>query len=113
MEFICVVIEPRRTSLRTLLPDKKGSGGLMVKVSASQPLDREFEPYMGHDDTSTGWFQEAHTSVIQISCENLHHDRAKINNLKLSDNILKIKIKPMKENALNYFNSNPARTESE
>ena len=30
-----------------------GSSGLMDKVSASQPLDRGFEPYKGHDhDTS-------------------------------------------------------------
>ena len=40
----------------------KGSGGLMDKVSASQPQDRGFEPRMGDDhdssyDTSTDWFQ--------------------------------------------------------
>ena len=45
----------------------------MDKVSASQPGDRGFEPYMGHDhdssnDTSTGWFQEADSRVINRSC---------------------------------------------
>ena len=40
----------------------KGSSGLMVKVSASQPRDGEFKPHTGYDhdssyDTSTGWFQ--------------------------------------------------------
>jgi hypothetical protein len=40
----------------------KGSGGLVVKLSASQ--DHGLEPYLGHDHfslyatTSTGWFQE-------------------------------------------------------
>jgi hypothetical protein len=54
----------------------KGSGGLVVTVSASQPRDHWFEPYSGHDhvssyDTSTGWFQEADSKVINISCKNL------------------------------------------
>ena len=45
----------------------------MDKVSASQPRDRGFEPHMGHDqdssyDTSIGWFQEADSRVINISC---------------------------------------------
>ena len=49
------------------------SGGLMDKVSASQPQNHGFEPHTGHDhdssyDTSTGWFQEADTRVINISC---------------------------------------------
>ena len=43
------------------------------KVSASQPWDHGFEPHMGHDhvssyDTSTCWFQEADSRVINISC---------------------------------------------
>ena len=49
------------------------SDGLMGKVSASQPPDRGFEPHSGHDhdssyNTSTGWFQEADSKVINISC---------------------------------------------
>ena len=41
----------------------------MDKMSASQPRDREFEPHTGHDQdssyvTSTGWLQEADSSVI-------------------------------------------------
>ena len=47
----------------------KGSGGLMVNVSAWQPRGRVFEPHTGHShdssyDTSTGWFQEANWRVI-------------------------------------------------
>ena len=49
----------------------------MDKVSASQHRDRGFESHSGtthdHDssyDTSTGWFQEADSIVIEISCEN-------------------------------------------
>ena len=47
----------------------KGSGGLMDKVSASQPRDPGFEPQTGHDhdssyDASTGWLQEADSRVI-------------------------------------------------
>ena len=43
------------------------------KVSASQPRDRGFESHSDHDhdssyDTSTGWFQEADSRVINISC---------------------------------------------
>ena len=42
-----------------------GRGGLMDKVSASQPGNRGFEPHTGHDhDTSTSWFQEADSRVI-------------------------------------------------
>ena len=42
----------------------KNCGGLIDKVSASQPWDCELKPHTGHDhvssyDTSTGWFQEA------------------------------------------------------
>ena len=40
----------------------------------------------GHDlsyDTSTGGFQEADSRVIYISCDNLLHNRAKINMFKL------------------------------
>ena len=47
----------------------KGSGGLMDKVSASQPRDRGFETHTGHDhdssyDTITGWFQEEDSRLI-------------------------------------------------
>ena len=47
----------------------KGSGGLMDKVSATQPQDHGFEPHTSHDHgssyyTSTGWFQEADSRVI-------------------------------------------------
>ena len=50
----------------------QGEHGLMDKVSTSQPRDRGFEPHTGHDhdssyDTSTGWFQEADSRVINIS----------------------------------------------
>ena len=30
----------------------KGHGGVVVKVSASCPKDREFEPHQGHDHVS-------------------------------------------------------------
>ena len=45
----------------------KGSGGLMVKVSALG--SHGFVPHMGHNhdsscDTSAGWFQEADLKVI-------------------------------------------------
>ena len=65
IEFFCILTE-------TLI-DKKGSVDLMDKVSASQPRNRGFEPHTGHDhessyDTSTGWFQEADSRVINISC---------------------------------------------
>ena len=61
-----------------------GSNGLMDKVSTSQPRDRGFEPHTGHDndssyDSSTGWFQEADSRVINLSCLNLFHNRVKIN----------------------------------
>jgi hypothetical protein len=47
----------------------------VVKVSASQHRDHVFEPLSGHDhvslyDTSTGWFQEADSKVIDISSKN-------------------------------------------
>ena len=46
-------------SLITLQGFFWGGGGLIVKVSSSQPLDRGFEPHTGHTheswyDTSTG-----------------------------------------------------------
>jgi hypothetical protein len=46
-----------------------------------QPGDHEFEPYSGHDHvssyaTSTGWFQEADSDVINFSCKNLFRKRA-------------------------------------
>ena len=45
----------------------------MDKVSAAQPRDGGSEPHTGHDhdspyDTSTGWFKEADSRVINISC---------------------------------------------
>jgi hypothetical protein len=60
---------------------------ILVKVSASQPNDNGFEPYSGHDHvssygTSTGWFQEANSKVIYISCKNLFRNRAYINMFK-------------------------------
>ena len=47
----------------------------MDKVSASQPRYRGFEPLTGHDHdysygTSTVWFQEAESRVINLSCDN-------------------------------------------
>ena len=56
----------------------KGSDGLMDNVSASLPGDRGLESHTGHDynstyDTSTGWFQEADSRVIDLSCDNLFH----------------------------------------
>jgi hypothetical protein len=59
----------------------RGSGGIVVKVSASQPKDHVFEPYSGHDyvssyDTSTGWFHEADSQVINVSCKSLFRIRA-------------------------------------
>jgi hypothetical protein len=67
----------------------KGSGGLVVKVSASHPRAHWFEPYSGHNhvssyETSTGWFQEPDSKVITISCKNLFRIRAKINIFKYS-----------------------------
>jgi hypothetical protein len=63
------------------------SGDLMVKVSVSQPMDHGSEPYLGHDhvsfyDTSTGWFQEAGSKVIYISCKYHFQNRASINKFK-------------------------------
>ena len=70
---------------RWIIPFKKFSGsrwngGLMDKVSSSQPQDRGFKTHTGHDhesayyDTSTGWFQETDERVIfKVSCENLFH----------------------------------------
>ena len=51
----------------------KGSFGIMNQVFALQPRDCGFEPHTSHDhdsssDTSTGWFQEADSRVINISC---------------------------------------------
>ena len=44
----------------------------MVKVSAFQPLHFCWSPTEGHDlDSRTGWFQEADSRVIYISCKNL------------------------------------------
>ena len=61
----------------------------MDKVSVSQPRDRVFELHTGHDHdssygTSTGWFKEANSRLIRISCENLLHNRAKINKFELN-----------------------------
>ena len=45
----------------------------MDKVSTSQPCDHGFEPHTidkndSLHDTSTGWFQEADSRVIHITC---------------------------------------------
>ena len=42
-----------------------GGDGLMDKVSASQPRDHDHDSSY---DTITGWFQEADSRVINISC---------------------------------------------
>jgi hypothetical protein len=73
------IYEPRHD--KTNVMRLSGSGGLVVKVSASQPGDHGFGPYSGHDhvslyDTSTGWFREADSKVINISCKNLFRNRA-------------------------------------
>ena len=78
----------------------------MDKVSASQPRDRGFEPHTGDDhdssyDTSTGWFQEAESRVININCLNLFHNRAKINMVKL--NVLKFIELMRNENSVSYI----------
>ena len=59
--------------------------GRVVKVSASQPRDCGFK---SHDhvlsyDTSFCWFEEANVRIIYLSCENLFHNRVKINMFKL------------------------------
>ena len=61
-----------RYNLSEVNPGFKGNYGLMDKVSAPQRPDRGFEPHMGHVldssyDTSTGWFQEADSRVINTS----------------------------------------------
>ena len=61
----------------------------MDKVSDSLPGDRGFEPHTGHEhdssyDTSTGWFQEEDSRVINVSCQNMFHIRAKMNMFKLT-----------------------------
>jgi hypothetical protein len=53
----------------------------VVNLFAFQPRDRGFEPYSGHYhvslyETSTGWFKEAGSKVINISCKNLYHNLA-------------------------------------
>ena len=69
--FHCLSREHTQALLENLFDSGiyEGSGGQMDKVSASQPWDRGFKPHMGHDhdsshDTSTGWFQEADSSMI-------------------------------------------------
>jgi hypothetical protein len=53
----------------------KGSGGLVVKLSASQ--DHGLEPYLGHDHfslydtTITGWFQEADSESYYYKLQEL------------------------------------------
>ena len=52
----------------------------MVKVATAQPRSRGFELYI----RSGPWLgQEAELRVNYISCENLFHNRAKINTFKL------------------------------
>jgi hypothetical protein len=65
----------------------KGDGGLVVKVSASQPRDHGFEPYTTPDhvyshDIKTGRFEKADSTVINISCKNLFRNRRNIDMLK-------------------------------
>ena len=78
---------------------KKGSGGLMDKVSASQPQDCGFKPLMGHDyynsyDISTGRFQEVDSGEIKylfsgsINIEN-ELSGVKINKFKLNSKMWK------------------------
>ena len=55
----------------------------MNKISASQPQDHEGHDHDSSYDTCTGWFQEADSKVINLSCNNLFHNRAKINMFKL------------------------------
>jgi hypothetical protein len=77
----------------------------VIKVSASQPRDNKFEPYSGHGhvsayDTSTGWFQEADSKMINIIFKNLFRNRAYTNMFKpiLKQMILKSgnKVIPLK-----------------
>ena len=65
------------------------SGDWVVNVSASQPRVMGLPPTWVYDhdssyDTSTGWFQEADSKVIYLSCENLFHSWAKISMFKLN-----------------------------
>jgi hypothetical protein len=53
----------------------KGTSGLVVKVSASQPGDHGLESYFDYSyvssyDTTAGRFQEANSKVINVSCKN-------------------------------------------
>ena len=68
----------------------KVGGGLMDKVSASQPRKHGFQPHTGHNHdssyvTSSVWFQEMDSMIkmILISSEKLLHNRAEINMFKL------------------------------
>jgi hypothetical protein len=57
----------------------KINGGLMVKVSVSQPIDQLTYLVQDHIcsyDASTGWFQEADSKVIDICCNILLSNRA-------------------------------------
>jgi hypothetical protein len=38
-------------------------------------------------DTSTGWFQETDSKMINISCKNLFRNRAKINMFKPNNHV--------------------------
>jgi hypothetical protein len=85
--FIALTNKIQKKELSTPKSLFKGSSGLVVKVSASQPRDYGFEPYSGHDhvssyDTSTGWFKEADSKVINISCKNFFAIELKKNMLK-------------------------------
>jgi hypothetical protein len=60
-----------------LIMVKLVSGGL---VSAFQVRNHGFELYLVHDhvslyDISFGWFQDADSKVIKITCKNLFHNR--------------------------------------
>ena len=60
----------------------------MEKVYVSQPRDSLY-------DNCTGWFYEADSRVILISCDILLHDRAKINKFEL--NVLNVYLNKYEE----------------
>ena len=81
----------------------KGDGG-QVKVSASQP--RVVDSTQGHNndssyDTSIGWFQEADSRVIYLSCDNLFHNQAKVNMFKYNVHKLNVYLNSQLNNSQN------------
>ena len=75
---------PKRSLLKCASTEgKSGVHGCVVKLSATQPKGRGFEPYIGHDhdssyNSSTGWCQEAALSMTYLSCENSFHNQPEI-----------------------------------